>query len=43
MSLAELGQKEAACSTLDELKTKYPQAPKDVSDEAKIWREKTGC
>lgn len=43
MSLAELGQKDAACSTFDELKSKFPQAPKDVSDEAKAWRKKTDC
>jgi len=43
MSLAELGQKDAACSTFAELKTKFPQAPEHVSDEAKAWRKKTGC
>lgn len=43
MSLAELGQKDAACSTFDELKTKFPQAPEHVSDEARAWRKKTGC
>jgi tol-pal system protein YbgF len=43
MSLAELGQKDAACSTFNELTSKFPQAPKDVSDEAKTWRKKTGC
>jgi len=43
MALAELGQKDAACSTLDELKTKYPGAPEYIGDEAKAWRQKTGC
>ncbi len=43
MSLAELGQKDAACSTFGELKTKFPQAPPHVSDEAAAWRKKTGC
>jgi tol-pal system protein YbgF len=43
MSLAELGQKEAACSTFDELKAKFPKAPEAVSDEAKAWRKKAGC
>lgn len=43
MSLAELGQKDAACSTFNELKSKFPQAPEHVSDEAKVWRKKTGC
>ena len=43
MALAELGQKDAACSTLDELKTKYPQAPEHIGEEAKAWRTKAGC
>ena len=43
MSLAELGQKDAACSTFDELKTKYPRAPEHIGDEAKAWRKKAGC
>jgi len=43
MALAELGQKDAACSTLDELKTKYPGAPEHIGDEAKAWRKKAGC
>jgi tol-pal system protein YbgF len=43
MSLAELGQKDAACSTLGELKSKYPAAPEHISDEAKAWRKKAGC
>lgn len=43
MSLAELGQKDAACSTFNELKTKYPGAPAHIGDEAKAWRKKTGC
>ena len=43
MSLAELGQKDAACSTFNELKAKYPGAPVEIGDEAKAWRKKTGC
>jgi tol-pal system protein YbgF len=43
MSLAELGQKDAACSTLDELKTKYPGAPEHIGDGAQTWRRKAGC
>jgi tol-pal system protein YbgF len=43
MSLAELGQKNAACSTFGELKTKFPQAPQHVSEEAAAWRKKTDC
>jgi tol-pal system protein YbgF len=43
MALAELGQKDAACSTFGELKAKYPAAPAHIADEAKAWRNKTGC
>jgi tol-pal system protein YbgF len=43
MALAELGQKDAACSTFGELKTKYPAAPAHIADEANAWRNKTGC
>lgn len=43
MALAELGQKDAACSSLDELKTKYPGAPDYIGDEARAWRKKAGC
>jgi tol-pal system protein YbgF len=43
MSLAELGQKDAACSTFEELKTKYPSAPEHIGDEAAAWRRKAGC
>ncbi len=43
MALAELGQKDAACSTLNELQTKYPSAPEYIGDEAMAWRKKAGC
>jgi tol-pal system protein YbgF len=43
MALAELGQKDAACSTFGELKAKYPAAPAHIADEAQAWRNKTGC
>ena len=43
MSLAALGQKEAACSTFGELKTKFPKAPETVRDEAKAEQKKTRC
>jgi tol-pal system protein YbgF len=43
MALAELGQKDAACSTFGELKTKYPAAPAHIADEAQAWLKKTGC
>jgi tol-pal system protein YbgF len=43
MALAGLGQKEAACSTFQELKAKYPGAPESIGKEAETWRKKTGC
>ncbi|MBC8013905.1 MAG: tol-pal system protein YbgF [Methyloceanibacter sp.] len=43
MALAALGQKDAACSTFNELKAKYPAAPVHVADEAKGERKKAGC
>ncbi len=43
MSLAELGQKDAACSTFSELASKYPQAPEHLLDQAKGERKKAGC
>ena len=43
MSLAALGQKDAACSSFDELKTKYPGAEDDVRQTAASERKKAGC
>jgi tol-pal system protein YbgF len=43
MSLAALGQKDAACSTFGELKSKYPAAPEPVRDEAKAEQKKARC
>ena len=43
MALAALGQKDAACSTFNELKAKYPGAPDHIVDEAKAERKKAGC
>lgn len=43
MSLAALGQKDAACSTFGELKSKYPAAPETVRDEAKAEQKKARC
>jgi tol-pal system protein YbgF len=43
MSLAELGQKDAACSTFSELAAKFPNAPDTILDAAKGERKKTGC
>jgi tol-pal system protein YbgF len=43
MSLAALGQKEAACSSFAELGTKFPSAPSHVREEAESERRKAGC
>jgi tol-pal system protein YbgF len=43
MALAALGQKDAACSTFNELKAKYPRAPEHTADEARAERKKAGC
>jgi tol-pal system protein YbgF len=43
MSLAALGQKEAACSSFAELGTKFPSAPSHVREEAVAERRKAGC
>ena len=43
MALAGLGQKDAACSTFQELKAKFPKAPAPIPKEADTWRKKTGC
>lgn len=43
MSLAALGQKDAACSTFGELKTKFPTAPETVRDEVKAEQKKARC
>jgi tol-pal system protein YbgF len=43
MSLAALGQKDAACSTFQELKDKFPDAPENIKDQAKGEAGKAGC
>jgi tol-pal system protein YbgF len=43
MSLAALGQKEAACSSFAELGTKFPSAPSHVREDAASERRKAGC
>lgn len=43
MSLAALGQKDAACSTFGELKTEFPKAPETVRDEVKAEQKKVRC
>jgi tol-pal system protein YbgF len=43
MALAELGQKDAACSTFKELGTKYPAAPGYLRDQGNSEWRKAGC
>jgi tol-pal system protein YbgF len=43
MSLAGLGQKDAACSTFGELSAKFPKAPEDIRDQAAAERKQAGC
>jgi tol-pal system protein YbgF len=43
MALAELGEKDAACSTFHEFRTKYPTAEQALLDQAKAERRKVGC
>jgi tol-pal system protein YbgF len=43
MSLQRLGQKDAACSSFNELTTKYPSAPAHVKNTAQTERQRAGC
>jgi tol-pal system protein YbgF len=43
MALAELGQKDAACSALNELRVKYPEAPEHIREDASAQRKHFGC
>jgi tol-pal system protein YbgF len=43
MALAELGQKDAACSSLSEFATRYPGADQQLRDEAKSELRKARC
>lgn len=43
MSLDRLGQKDAACSTYQELGTKFPNAPAHVRSRAQAERARVGC
>ena len=43
MSLQRLGQKEAACSSYNELASKYPTAPGHVKTTAQTERQRAGC
>jgi tol-pal system protein YbgF len=43
MSLQRLGQKDAACSSFNELTTKYPNPPAHVRSMAQTERQRAGC
>ncbi len=43
MSLKELGQGEAACSTFSEIPRRYPKAPQAVLERARTEAQKSGC
>jgi tol-pal system protein YbgF len=43
MSLQRLGQKDAACSSFNELATKYPNPPAHVKNIAQAERQRGGC
>lgn len=43
MSLQRLGQKDAACSSYNELVTKFPSAPSHVKTSAQTERQRLGC
>jgi tol-pal system protein YbgF len=43
MSLQRLGQKDAACSSFNELASKYPSAPNHVKTTAQNERQRAGC
>lgn len=43
MSLGRLGQKDAACSSFNELNTRFPAASADVKTRAATEKQRTGC
>ena len=43
MSLSRLGQKDASCSSFNELATKYPNPPAHVRSIAQAERQRSGC
>lgn len=43
MSLDRLGQREAACTSFNELNTRFPQAPSHVKSRADSERRRLGC
>ena len=43
MSLGRMGQKDAACSSFNELNTRFPAASADVKSRANAEKQRTGC
>lgn len=43
MSLDRMGQKDAACSSFDELNNRFPKAPNHVKNRASTERRRIGC
>lgn len=43
MSLDRLGQRDAACSSFDELDARFPNAPSHVKTRARTERQRVGC
>jgi tol-pal system protein YbgF len=43
MSLQRLGQKDAACSSYNELTSRFPSAPSHVKTSAQTERQRLGC
>ncbi len=43
ITLARLGQKDAACSAFDEMRVEFPRAPRNTRDRAQNERRRVGC
>ncbi len=43
MALQQLGEKDTACATFSELKSKFPKAPKHIKRRAASERKRAGC
>jgi len=43
ITLARLGQKEAACSAFDEMRVEFPRAPRATRDRVQAEQRRVGC
>jgi len=43
ITLARLGQKDAACSAFDEMRIEFPRAPRNTRDRVKAEQRRVGC